>query len=59
MKKILMFLRPDDNEIFSMNKDGTFSHHSQKIQFPSHLTHKYTEEHLLSVKFIPLVDGRQ
>ena len=59
MKKILVFLRPDDKEIFSRNEDGTYSNYSLKVQFPYSLIRKYPEEHLLKLKFIPLVDGRE
>ena len=56
MKKILIFLRKDDNAIFSLNEDQiTFSHHDHKVQFPLSIHHKYTKEYLLQLKFIPLV----
>jgi len=57
MPKILMFLRRDDNAIFSLNEDKTtFSHHDHKVQFPSSLCHKFSKEYLLSLNFIPLVE---
>lgn len=56
LNKIMVFLRKDDNAIFSLNEDKTtFSHHDHKVQFPLSIHHKYTAEYLLQLKFIPLV----
>jgi hypothetical protein len=55
-KTIFCFLRPDDNEIFSINEDQiTFSNHVMKVMYPLSIHHKFSKEYLLDLKFIPLV----
>lgn len=44
-------VRPDDYEIFSSNKDGTYSRMEMKEQFPNNLHHSYPEKLLLKLGF--------
>ena len=55
MNKILKFIRVDDGEEFTLNKDGkTYSLEFMKREFPNSLTHKYKKEALMGSQFRPV-----
>ena len=55
MNKIIKFIRIDDGEEFTLNKDGmTYSLENMKKEFPNHLHMKYKEEHLMNEHFKPV-----
>lgn len=47
------YIRPDDNEIFSINPDKTYSIEKMKTQYPNSFTWSYTGELLARLGFIP------
>jgi hypothetical protein len=51
-KRIVAFIRKDDNEMFTLNSDGkTYSLEFMKRNFPKSLTMKYTKKQLSSDSF--------
>lgn len=54
MKKPKIYIRPDDKEVFSLNKDGkTYSLEFMKKKHPKSLTFKYDELNMIRCGFIP------
>lgn len=50
--KLIGFIRPDDWELFSLNKDGeTFSLESSKKRWRAALHHKYSAARLRTARF--------
>lgn len=47
-RTLVLEVKRDDGEIFSINEDGTYSNHIMKRDFPDHLHFKYTLKRLLS-----------
>ena len=57
MEKIIKFIRIDDGEEFTLNKDGvTYSPEHMKREYPESLTHKYEEKHLMNKYFKPVYE---
>ena len=57
MNKIIKFIRIDDGEEFTLNKDGvTYSNEYMKREYPKSLTHKYEKRHLTDKYFKPVYE---
>ena len=53
----LIYIRPDDGEVFSLNEDGeTYSLLRIKVDFPESLQQKYHKEEMEGSGFVPIDD---
>lgn len=46
-------IRPDDKEVFSINKDDTYTIESHKKRWPDHFHHSYSYQDLINLGFTP------
>lgn len=59
MNKIIAFIRPNDNELFTVNQDGTFSNDRMKKGFPNNIHQTWSQENLEAMRFHPVLDAEE